>query len=298
MLKQDETMFFVGDSFTGVEGILGEISAVIAITKLLGPKYEDKALSWIGSQVGSNKNSKSYGKQPSIDVLVDNLVDGKSKADFGFQVKNTMTPITDIRHYVNFADKDLMEILRGAGIESEDIQKVYISDVYNVPYKRLGNTYVKVGANTSWNHHDPASRGFKQYTKIDEAIDNLVPNINIYLTQFASDFIYMSLPDFPEALATLDESLNKSARGNFCYIVGDTAFFAIEMLKDLQTQLEALKQIKREEEQKSIQMGLQLSAYFSNGSNRVSYTIVDTKNGSAASENLGIRMKSSYGFHI
>jgi hypothetical protein len=65
MLDKDRRMFFVGRSYTQLEGILGEINAVIAITALLGEKYRPKTIKWIGSQPGVYSK-----KQPSIDIVL------------------------------------------------------------------------------------------------------------------------------------------------------------------------------------------------------------------------------------
>lgn len=289
MLKVDNFMFFVGNSFTGLEGILGEISAVIAITHLLGEKYTDKALAWIGSQPGVYSK-----KQPSIDLVINNIVDGAVKAQFGLQVKNTVDELnTDISHYVNFANTDVRRILDNAGVGSSAIENVYISDTYNVPYKRIGNIYQEVGYDTTFNHQNSAR--FRFYTQLDRLIDNIVNSINIYLARFASDFIYMQNPDFHDVLATLDnEVINVNTSGNFCYIVGPKVYFANEMLQDLRNQLSILQSLKRKE----LQADLQFETYFSKIGEKggQDFNIVSYMNGKGNLKDYSLKMRSSWGF--
>lgn len=291
MLSQDPYMFFVGNSFTGLEGILGELNAVIAITDLLGEKYVGKAIDWIGSKPGVYSK-----KQPSIDIVINEIVDGSVKAQFGLQVKNTVEDLgIDIAHYINFADTDVSRILTNAGIDSEDIQNVLISDTYNVPFKRIGNTYKQVGYNTTFNNQDPSR--FNRYVDLDKQIDELVNSINIYLAQYASDFIYMQNPDFPDALATLDNQvINLNTTGNFCYIVGPKVYFANRMLQQLEKQLTELQGLSKKEQQAS----LQFETYFkeegkskSGNYNIISYLNSNHKN---TLSKYTLKMRSSWGF--
>ena len=289
MLKVDNYMFFVGNSFTGLEGILGEINAVIAITHLLGEKYTDKAFAWIGSQPGVYSK-----KQPSIDLVINNIVDGAVKAQFGLQVKNTVNELnTDISHYINFANTDVRRILNNAGIDSSAIENIYVSDTYNVPYKRIGNIYQEVGYDTTFKHQNSAR--FRFYTQLDQLIDNIVDSINIYLARFASDFIYMQNPDFHDVLATLDnEVINVNTSGNFCYIVGPKVYFANEMLQDLQNQLSILQSLKRKE----LQADLQFETYFSKIGEKggQDFNIVSYMNGKGNLKDYSLKMRSSWGF--
>ena len=291
MLTKDPYLFYVGNSFTGLEGILGEINAVIAITALLGSKYKTKALHWIGSQPGVYSK-----KQPSIDLVVDNLLQPE-KAQFGFQVKNTINEIdTDITHYIGFANKDLNIILENAGIDSDAIEAVYISDIYNVPYKRKGEFYKQVEYNTSFDNDDPSLNSFLSYIEVDKKINEIIDKIDIYLARFASDFIYMQNPDFKSKLATLDNQIiNSETTGNFCYIVGSKVFFAKKMLSDLQMDLQALQGLKKDEQLAR----LQFETYFSkkNEKGGEGYNIVNYMNDDKDTlDNYTIKMRSSWGF--
>ena len=285
MLNKDPKMFFVGNSYTQLEGILGEINAVIAIVGLLGEKYRPKAMKWIGSQPGVRS-----GKQPSIDIVLREV----GGIQFGVQVKNTASDLlTDISHYIGFADKSIDEIFNYFG-GSEAIKDVYTADVFNVPYKRKGQNYKQVGYNTSWEHGDPAAAGFQLYIDIDKQIDDIVANMNMYLTRFAPDFLYMGLGSgFRSALATLDNQVIQTG-GNFVYIVGSSVFFAKEMLQELQEQLVALQQLKLKEQQ----MNFKLEAYFNKLTGETGrFNIVSVLNGNGSLSDHTIKMRSSWGFH-
>ena len=299
MLDTDRTMFFTGQGVTNLEGVLGEMNAVVAITDLLGEEYTDKALRWIGSQTGTGN------KQPSIDIVIDEIVGGFAKAKFGIQVKNTTQEIIDITHYINFADKNLIDILNNAGINAESIEAVYISDTFNVPFKREGYYYKQVGYETSFEHKDSAQSGFYAYIRVDKLIDTIVDSINTYLARFASDFIYMANPDFPSALATLNSQLTGVLKGNFCYIVGPKVYFANRMLQDLIMQLKVLQSLKTNEQKAS----LQFETYFSkkNEEGGAGYNIVDYKNSKSIDKNgkvvykntldqYTLKMRTSWGF--
>ncbi len=284
MLNKDPKMFFVGHSYTQLEGILGEINSVIAIVGLLGEKYRPRAMQWIGSQMG--KYSK---KQPSIDIVLREI----GGVQFGVQIKNTASTLTeDVSHYISFADKSIDEIFNALS-GSEAIKDVYIADVFNVPYKRKGNEYKQVGYNTRWEHNDPAAEGFQTYVEIDKQIDEIVTQMNMYLTRFAPDFLYMGLGnDFRSRLATLDNEVIQTG-GNFVYIVGPNVFFAKEMLQKLKKQLEVLTDLKKASEQTSFR----LEAYFGKLKGETGkFNIVSALNGRGDLASHTIKMRSSWGF--
>lgn len=287
--NQDPTMFFIGNASSKLTGVLGEINAMIALSKLLGSKFDDKILHWVGSNM-------TGGKQPSIDIALAEI----GNFSYGIQVKNTAMDLkTDLSHYINFADKSIDSILESLDIPSggEAIKNVYISDVFNVPYKRKGRRYVQVGYDTSFVHTDPAAIKFHLYTIIDKVIDDIVNKINLYFTRFASDFLYIGFENegkgFESALAALDAEV--SLAGNFVYIVGQEVFFASELLEELQEQLEILQELQKLNEQTSFK----LEAYFGDlkGDQDSSFNIVSKLNGAGSLSAHTIKMRSSWGFH-
>ena len=289
MWNQDSTMFFIGNATTKLTGVLGEINAMIALSHLLGDKFNNKILHWVGSNM-------SGGKQPSIDIALTDI----GSFSYGIQVKNTAMDLqTDLSHYIGFADKSIDSILESLDIPSggEAIKNVYISDVFNVPYKREGRRYVQVGYDTSFVHTDPAAIKFHLYTIIDKMIDDIVNKINLYFTRFASDFLYIGFENegkgFESALAALDAEV--SLAGNFVYIVGQNVFFASELLQELQEQLEVLQELQKLNEQTSFK----LEAYFGDlkEDQNSSFNIVNKLNGSGSLSAHTIKMRSSWGFH-
>ena len=288
MINQDDTIFLVGTSFTQVEGILGEINAMIAISHLLGDKFDSKIVSWVGSQkVGT------YKRQPSIDIVLKDI----AGIDFGVQVKNTMADlnIPDIAHEIGFANKSIQETFNQLGLDSEGIEDVYIADIYNVPYKKEGNQYVEVSYGTPFVHNDPTASLFKDYVGVDIKIDYIVKSMNMFLTMYAPDFLYMGLGDsFKSKLATLDTELDK-AGGNYVYIVGPRVYFAHDMLLKLVEQLNALKNLQSQE----AEMNFKLEAYFGKlKGETTSFNIVSDLNnfGGEGGNKHTIKMRSSWLF--
>lgn len=291
MLVNDKTMFLIGNSPAQLEGVLGEINAVVAISRLLGKNFTPKIINWIGSQkVGT------YKRQPSVDIVLRDIAGIK----FGIQVKNTMAnlDIPDISHEIGFADKSIKETFHQLGVGTDAIEDVYVADVYNVPYKREGDTYVEVGYGTPFIHNDHTVSFFKRYVKTDILIDSIVDSMNTLLTMFAPDFLYMGLGDsFGSKLATLDNSLKslKGVGGNYVYIVGPRVYFAHDMLSKLVKQLEALKNLDNQEQQ----MSFKLEAYFGKlkGEN-TSFNIVSDLNnfGGEGGSKHTIKMRSSWLF--
>ncbi len=291
MLVNDKTMFLIGNSPAQLEGVLGEINAVVAISHLLGKNFTPKIISWIGSQkVGT------YKRQPSVDIVLRDIAGIK----FGIQVKNTMDnlDIPDISHEIGFADKSIKETFHQLGVGSDAIEDVYVADVYNVPFKREGNQYVEVGYGTPFVHNDSTAPYFRRYVSIDILIDYLVDSMNMLLTMFAPDFLYMGLGDsFASKLATLDNSLKslKGVGGNYVYIVGPRVYFAHDMLSKLVKQLEALKNLDSQEQQ----MSFKLEAYFGKlKGETTSFNIVSDLNnfGGKGGSKHTIKMRSSWLF--
>ncbi len=287
MLGLDEKMFFVGRSYAQLEGILGELSAVVAITALLGDKYRDKAFHWIGSQRGVYSK-----KQPSIDIVLKEV----GGIQYGIQVKNTIDDLsTDFSHYISFAEKPVDDIFNLFG-GLDPLKDVYTSDAYNVPYKRIGSSYSQVGPNTTFSHDDPSAERFPLYIELDERIDSIVQKMNLYFTQFAPDFLYMGLDQmgFSSQLATLDLEVIETG-GNYVYIVGPTVTFADEMLTKLMEELKALKEIKNLGQQ----LSFKLEATFDRlRGEKQAFNIVSYLNGKSKGglESHQTKLRSSWGF--
>jgi methionyl-tRNA synthetase len=111
--------------------------------------------------------------------------------------------------------------------------------------------------------------------------------------------------DFKSDLATLDNNALKNTGGNFVYIVGSDAFFASEMLAELQEELEIFKEFRWRLES----MSFELEAYLFKESDKKSFNIVSDLNNYLSAKKKGekwksdlsshtLRLRSSFGFSI
>lgn len=286
-----QNMFFTGKSTNQLNGILGEISAAIAITNLLGDKYQDKIFDYVQWSGGINDTTGGSSKLPSVDIVLEQITGRK----FGIQVKNTTDDLTDdFKHYITFADKSIEETFKQLGIDEGGVlRNVYIADNYNVPVKRIGNLYQKVDYGTSFEDKTEQAE-FSQYVRIDKLIDQIVRDINLFLTLYAPDFLYIGLgDDFRSKLAALNTT-TEATGGNFAYIVGREVFFAKDILMQLQEELAALQDLTKMEEQVSFK----LEAYIQQLDNEdTPFTIVEAWNNKGHLSKHTIKMRSSWGFH-
>lgn len=295
MIAADKTIFLIGNSYTQLEGVLGEINTIVALSFLLGKKFMPNIISWVGSQkVGY------YKRQPSVDIVLRDIAGIK----YGIQVKNTMSnlDVPDVAHEIGFANKSIKQTFNQLGFgsnASSALEDVYVANTYNVPYKKEGKyTYVQVGYNTPFVHNDSTAPLFHQYTETDKLIDEIVANMNSFLTMYAPDFLYMGLGDtFKSKLATLSNKLKtlRGVGGNYVYIVGPKVYFAHDMLSKLVEQLEALKNLNSQEEQ----MSFKLEAYFGKlEGEKESFNIVSDLNnfGGKGGSKHTIKMRSSWLF--
>lgn len=288
MLNKDPKMFFVGESYTQLEGVLGEISAVIAIVGLLGDKYKAKAMSWVGSQTITSAAFK--GKQPSIDIVLRDI----AGISYGIQVKNTTQDLKDdFLHQISFAGGDLQTILSRLGIQDDGITNVFFSDEFNVPFKKYGTKFREVDRGPH-----QTDNLFPHYVDLDISIDDITARINTYFLMYASDFLYMGMDNnFKSKLAALDNQITQGAGGNYVYIVGSQVFFASEMLQQLQEELQELQELQR----KSEQLSFQIKAYIEQLDDDIgSVNIVSVRNGRSSEGSISnhkIKLKSSWKFH-
>ena len=270
MWHQHRTMFFIGDSPAQLEGILGEISSYIALSHLLGEKNMNR-LQWAA------KDLSSSGGQLSLDFVLQKM--NKSGHSFGIQIKNTMSNIKDNTvHSISFVDKQLDTVFSDLELNTPEftsLKDAYISDAFNVPYQLNGDTFVEVDSS-----YDTDDRQFKRFISVKEALETTINNINLYLTRFTTDLLFMGAEgSFKSSLASLNDSV-RGIGGNFIYIAGSRVTFASEILSELQMELALLRGLKNKEEQAS----LRLSTYFDgikDGDKTISYNIVAVKNGQA-----------------
>lgn len=283
MLQKDPYMFFIGNAPAQLEGVLGEIAAVSAITALLGEKYRAKAVKWIGSQMGAYSK-----KQPSIDIALREI----GGIQFGIQIKNTTKDLADdFLHNIKFVDASVDTVLSKLGISPQAFENVFFADNFNVPYKKRGARFIQVDKGP---HHTDSL--FPVYVKIDDAIDDIVAKITSYLMLFASDFLYIGMDQgFKSKLATLDSNVLTTG-GNYVYIVGSQVFFASEMLMQLEQDLSALQNLQKEAEQTD----LIIDSYIEKqkGDAKGAYNIVSVLNGRGGNvSSHTVKLRSSWNFH-
>ena len=283
MWQKDPKMFFIGKASTELEGLVGEINAVVSLTALLGPKYASRAIQWIGSQMGSSK------KKPSIDIAIREI----GGMTFGVQIKNTMDNLDDgFLHSISFANSSVNNIFNKLGINDQSIQDVLFADTFNVPYEYnlVTEQFVPM---YSWKERLYDSETFLD---IEKQIDILSTDINNYLRLYASDFLYIGLGnDFRSKLAVLDMEILNNAGGNYVYIVGPKVFFASEMLDKLYKDMQALQKLEIEAEQLSFQIEVYFDKKKGDSGNYDIISVLNSKKGSK-SKLRTLKMRSSWTF--
>ena len=213
------TMFFAGNSPEQLKGTLGELSAMHAITHLLGfTEPTDEIINWVAT-------NKTKGKQLSIDIILKNFknikcVERGDIPDFGIQIKDVEN------NRVEFVDASFDYIMEKLKIDTKHIESAFFSDDFNVPYEFNLETeqYVPM---FDWKNR---LHNYQDFLNMEAEIDATVAEFKSYLMLHAADFLYMGLGDeFISSLATLSSELT-ALSGNVLYIVRDTPFFASEML--------------------------------------------------------------------
>lgn len=237
MLGKDPYIFFVGKNINDITGILGEISAVTAVSELLVNVDPDKILNWVA-------NEKVNHKKLSIDILL--------KGIGNIQVKNTSKDIAVIPEIdINFAQGNVDTILQklGEGYDwnSDIIISVLESESFNVPAKRKGKKLKETTIGTNFKGNAPSD--WDDFVKTYNLMTDIIARTHTFLTTYAADFLYISGPsDFKKQLAVLDYSLQGMVgRGIHLYITAGVPHLASSQLKIIQEDLRKLKKVKEME---------------------------------------------------
>ena len=244
MLSKDadsKYMFFVGKNSNAITGILGEISAVVAICSLLKNVNPDEVMTWVANHKINNT------KKLSIDILLKNIGN--------IQVKNTTKDLTTIPEIsVDFAkgnvDYILSKIEQGYNIDTDILRSVIESESFNVPAKYYSPSpfYHVTTIDTTFKKKAP--RDWGQFVDAYNLMTEVIGRTHTFLTSFAPDFLYMASPiDFKHQLAALDYSLDGFiGQGIHLYLVGGIPYLASEQLKIIQQDLDNLKTAKDAEQ--------------------------------------------------
>ena len=234
MLAKDPYIFFVGSNINDITGILGEISAVVAISELMPNINKSKILNWVA-------NEKVGTRKLSIDVLLENIGN--------IQVKNTSLDIGTIPEInIDFAKGNIDTILSklGAGynFDSDIISSVLESESFNVPAKFYGGGYHSTNIGTAFRKQAPADWG--TFVQAYNLMTKVISKTHAFLTSYAPDFLYMSGPtNFKQQLAVLDYSLDGFiGHGVHLYLVAGVPHLASSQLQIIQKDLSNLLELK------------------------------------------------------
>ena len=263
--KLDSTMFFVGQNVNDITGIVGEISAVIAVSELLKGVNQNTIVQWVATH-------KINGKQLSVDIVLKNLG--------GIQVKHTAKDIANIPEIdIHFAEGDAHDILtkleKYTGFHLTDLQTIFESESFNVPAKAKGKKWVQTSLNTIF-YHGYNPKDWDDFITAYWYMDDVIQQVHQFFTAFAPDFLYMSGGyRFQNQLATLDQALDTyGMRGNILYIVGGKPQLMSSSLKVIQEDLKNLLYIQGQ----SAHFNLSTTITYLENSKQVSYNFVDYKN--------------------
>ena len=263
--KLDSTMFFVGRNVNDITGILGEISAVVAVSELLKGVNQNEIVQWVAT-------NKVNGKQLSVDIILKNLG--------GIQVKNTSKDINNIPEIdIHFAEGDVHDILtkleKYTGFNLTDLQTIFESEAFNVPAKAKGKKWVQTSINTAFFHgYNP--KDWDDFITAYWIMDDVIQLVHQFFTAFAPDFLYMSGGyKFQNQLATLEQALDTyGMRGNILYIVAGKPQLMSSSLKVIQEDLKDLLYVQDQ----SAHFSLSSTITYLENSKQVSYNFVDYKN--------------------
>lgn len=282
--KLDNTMFFVGQNLNDITGILGEISAVVAVASLLKGVNKNEILQWVAS-------NKVNGKQLSIDIIL--------KGIGGIQVKNTSRDIDRIPEIdIHFAEGDASDILgkleQYTGYQMTDLETIFESESFNVPATLQGGKFVETSLGAVFYHgYDP--KDWDDFVEAYWLMDDVIQQVHQFMTAFAPDFLYMSGGwKFQNQLATLYQTLDVfGTGGNIMYIVAGRPQLMSTSLKIIQDDLRKLLYLQN----KNTNFTLSTALTYLEGDKHVSYNFVDYKNQQdGVLKNASARLRSSMTF--
>ena len=230
-VKEKLTVFFVGDNYKDITGILGEASAIYYLHKLMGKETYDSSIKWKGGV-------PEDGKKPHQDIVL--------AGQFGIQVKNTTRQdIIDelgLRqdfisfgtsgYEVNFQSASLPTILEnarknGLSFDASDIFESYFGMLFfNIPYTWAEGKFRKEAVKGGpWDTSpNPATQN---YLNARAMLESMEKDIEILIQILASSVMYMQM-----------DNINTSD-ANILYMVGSAAIFsAVDILKDVKKSLD------------------------------------------------------------
>lgn len=270
MLGIDQTMFFVGKNVNDITGIVGEISAMIAIGELMPGLDRNKIMTWVG-------NHKVNNRKLSIDIILKDIG--------GIQVKNTSidaesVPNIDINFAQGTATTILQRLFSNYSIDVDSLVTVFESEAFNVPAILEGTKMVETSLGV-WYHH--GKNRWSEFVNAYNCMQSVINWTHQLMTANAPDFLYMSGGStFQNQLANLDRWCDRTYNndgymdimgggGNVLYIVGTKPFLMSSILKIIQEDLKKLIYIKDEAANFSLQASL---GTYLEGKQKVPYNYV------------------------
>lgn len=235
MLDIDPYMFFVGGNLSKITGVLGEISAMIAISHLLKNVNANRIAQWVA-------NNKVNKKELSIDIVLKGLA--------GIQVKNSTMDFGSVPEIsFRFAEGgNILSRLKTAyGIDFEDFTDVLESYSFNVPYAMRGSDVGEVSLGFK-HQHGATPVDWPIFVEAFKKIISLTGQIQVIMAAYASDLLFMSGgKDFENQLANLESALDEGPTseftGNTLYLVNGKPFLMSGMLKTIQQDIIILKEL-------------------------------------------------------
>ena len=268
MLTKDPYIFFVGKNVNDITGILGEISAVIAISELMPNVDSSKIIRWVA-------NEKVGTKKLSIDILLEGLGN--------VQVKNTSLNTGTIPEInIDFAQGNVETIMNRLGQwydwDADIITSVLESESFNIPVKAAGHDgYQATQIDTSFTGAAP--KDWSKFVDAYNLMTSVISKTHTFLTGYAPDFLYISGPtNFKQQLAVLDHSLQGFVgRGIHLYVVAGVPHLASSQLEVIQKDLYNLQHLK----ETSLHFNIN-TALSTVGEKGIPYNYVAYKNGLGA----------------
>lgn len=217
-VKREPNLFFVGKASTEVTGLLGEISAIMAIKELTGKK---PSLQWTADNMAG-------GKKISVDVVLHDIL--------GINVKNTSQNFGQEEgfHDVKFIDRSpdkVLTTLFDSSFDGKILGTAFETSYFNKSYQIVhSRPHVVPGSN-------------RDFDSIEQRLLDFRQKLTTYLYQYAPEMLYMATDDLDKQLLILDAELSQKIQGagNILYMVGGVPFFPSEMLGDLVQDLEMLE---------------------------------------------------------
>lgn len=212
VLSENRLVFFVGENYNDIIGLLGEIQGLYYISKFLGDDFAT-ALSWRGGVIGAD------GRKPHQDILLEK---------FGIQVKNTTRDALIGMGDIGFSSANIKVILNRIGI-SQEATNVFLNYYgtlgFNVEYhrdrrRRKGTQYLPGLRRTDKNASTFANER-KRLLSFQKDIDTL-------LSLFSSSLMYLDVAEEGEKMDA-----------NSLFLLGGIAFqtasqILSEVLEDLE----------------------------------------------------------------